>query len=146
MYVGRAPVGDATETGRFIFKTIQYLTTNSSYIQNILMVGEYLGFGGVSDYAGTMMDQNVDGSSADGYTTIGIPSDLYEVDRLYDRDWPGNDWPASELISRIHSGLHVINHLGHGSPSSALKLSSTTVYNSLTNTEHFFVYSQTCLA
>lgn len=146
VYVGRAPVGDATETERFTNKTIQYLSTNHTYMLKILMLGEHLGFGGVAEYAGTMLDQNVDTSSADGYATVGIPSDVYEVDRLYDRDWPGNDWPSSELISRIHSGLHVINHLGHGSTGSAMKLSSSTVYNSLTNTEHFFVYSQTCLA
>jgi len=146
VYVGRACVGSTTEADRFVNKTIQYLTSTSGYLQNVLMCGEYLGFGGVSDYAGTMMDQMVDGSSADGYTTVGIPSDLYSVDRLYDRDWPGNDWPSSELTSRINGGLHVINHLGHGSETSALKLSTSSIMSSLNNADHLFLYSQACLS
>jgi len=146
VYIGRACVGSTDEADRFVDKTIQYLTTVNGYLQNVLMCGEYLGFGGVSDYAGTMMDQMVDGSSADGYTTVGIPSDLYSIDRLYDRDWPGNDWPSSELTTRINGGLHVINHLGHGSETSALKLSNSTIMSSLNNADHLFLYSQACLS
>jgi hypothetical protein len=142
--VGRAPVGNVTEADRFVSKTMQYLTTSDTYLQNILMCGEYLGFGGVSDYAGNMMDQIVDGSSADGYTTIGIPADQYAIDRLYDRDWPGNDWPVSELNSRVNNGLHVINHLGHGNTDWALKMTSSAVLTNFANTDHCFLYSQAC--
>lgn len=144
VYVGRAAVGNTTEADRFVSKTIQYVTTSHAYLQNVLMCGEYLGFGGVSDYAGNMMDQMVDGSSADGYTTVGIPSDQYSVDRLYDRDWPGNDWPVSEMNTRVNGGLHIINHLGHGNTSWALKMMSSSILTSFSNDDHCFLYSQAC--
>jgi len=144
VYIGRASVGSATEADRFVSKTIQYMTTQSDYLRDVLMCGEYLGFGGVSDYAGDMMDQMIDGSSADGYTTVGIPSGQFTIDQLYDRDWAGNDWPQSELINRINAGLHIINHLGHGSEDYAMKLYNSTV-SSLTNTDLCFVYTQACL-
>jgi len=145
VYIGRASVGDATEATRFVNKTLWYLTDQHGRPQNVLMVGEHLGFGGVSEYAATMMDQNVDVSSADGYTTQGIPSDMYNVDRLYDQTWPGQSWPQSEIISRINAGQHILNHLGHGSPDYAMKLYNSTV-SSLSNTDLCFLYSQTCLA
>ncbi|GEM_PF-805233 len=144
VYIGRAAVGNTTEANRFVNKTIWYLTNQHTQIANVLMVGEYLGFGGESDYAGNMMDQIVDGSSADSYTTIGIPSDIYNVGRLYERDW--SNWPQSELVSRINGGLHIINHLGHGSPDKAMKLYDSDIMNQLTNNDLCFVYSQTCLA
>ena len=147
VYIGRACVDNTTEVDRFVSKTIRYLSHNtSSYLENVLMVGEYLGFGGVADYAADMMDQNIDSSNADGYSTIGIPSDEYSVDRLYERDWPGNDWPSSELVSRINNGVHIVNHLGHGNTDYAMKLYNSDVLSSFTNTDHCFVYSQTCLA
>ncbi len=143
VYVGRAAVGNSTEADRFVNKTIQYLDATDTYLQKVLMVGEYLGFGGISDYAGPMMDQIVDGSSADGYTTVGIPSDEYDVDRLYEQNY---NWSQSDLTSRINSGLHIINHLGHGSPDYAMKLYDSDIMSELTNGNHCLVYSQTCLA
>jgi len=148
VFIGRASVSNTTEADRFVSKTLQYLVGPTPQVPNVLMLGEYLGFGGISDYAGDMMDQMVDGSSADGYTTVGIPSDLFSIDRLYDRDYPGNDWPSSELTSRINGGdnLHIINHLGHGGQTSALKLTNSTIMSSLTNVNHLFLYSQACLS
>ena len=143
VYVGRAAVGNSTEATRFVDKTIWYLNHQHSQPQEVLMVGEYLGFGGVSDYAGDMMDQMIDGSSADGYTTVGIPSSAYSIDTLYERD---GSWSQSDLVSRINSGLHIINHLGHGSPDYAMKLYNSDITSQLTNTDLCFVYSQTCLA
>jgi hypothetical protein len=143
VWIGRACAGNATEAARFVNKTIQYITSSGDYLEKVLMVGEHLGFGGVSEYAKTMMLQNVDGSSADGYTTVGIPSDVYDVDGLYEADYT---WPQSDLTSRINAGLHVINHLGHGSPDYAMKLYNSHVLSTLNNTDHCFVYSQTCLA
>ncbi len=144
VYVGRASVGNTTEADRFVNKTIGYLAGDGIYLDKVLMCGEHLGFGGLSEYAGNMMDQMVNGSSADGYTTVGIPWQLFIIDRLYDRDWPGHDWPSSELISRINSGLHIINHLGHGSTNWAMKMTSGTAVSSMTNDDHCFIYSQAC--
>jgi hypothetical protein len=146
VYLGRASVGDATEATRFVNKTIQYITIADEYLQNVVMVGEYLGFGGEAQYAGLAMERIIDSCDAYGYFTIGIPSNQYNIDELFDRDWAGNDWPKSELITRINNGAHIVNHLGHGSPDYAMKLYNSDILSSLTNTEHCFVYSQTCLA
>ncbi len=147
VYVGRAPVGDTTEAARFVNKTIWYLDHQHSRIEHVLMCGEWLGFGGVAEYAAAMMNQIVDGSDLHGYTTVGIPSDEYTVSRLYDRDWqPDQDWPRSELVSRINTGLHIINHLGHGSPNYVMKFVSGQVTGSLTNEDLCFIYSQACLS
>ena len=141
--VGRASVGSSDEADRFVNKTIQYLNATEPYLQNVLLVGEYLGFGGVSDYAKPMMLEMMDGSSASGYSTYGIPSDKYSFDGLFEADYT---WPQSALTSRINSGLHIINHLGHGSPDYAMKMYNSHVISQLSNTDHCLIYSQTCLA
>jgi len=146
VYVGRAAVGNVIEADRFVNKTLQYLTCGDPYLQKVLLVGEHLGFGGISEYAAGTLDDLVDGCSSYGYTTVGIPSDVYAIDKLYDRDWSGNDWPRSELTTRINSDLHVVNHLGHGSPDYAMKLDNSQVMAYVANTDHCLVYSQTCLA
>jgi len=143
VYVGRASVGDATEAARFVSKTLQYVTTTGAYLQNVQMVGEYLGFGGEADYGAVAMDRNIDSCDAYGYFTYGIPSAAYVIDRLYERDM---SWSAGDLIDRINEGRHIVNHLGHGSPDQAMKLYNSTILSSLTNVDHCFVYSQTCLA
>ncbi|RKX26933.1 MAG: hypothetical protein DRP47_07425 [Candidatus Zixiibacteriota bacterium] len=146
VYVGRAPAGDVTEAERFVTKTLSYLNRTDPLLENVLLAGEYLGFGGVSDYAANSLEELIDGSGANGYITIGFPSSSFSIDELYDRDWSGNDWPRSELTTRINNGLHIINHFGHGSSYSAMKLSTSTIMSLLTNTDLFFLYSQACLS
>jgi len=146
VYLGRASVGNTTEANRFVNKTIQYMNANGAYLKKAIMLGEYLGFGGLGDYGGYSKDEIVDGSSAHRYTTVGIPSDKYEIDRLYDMTWPTGDWPVSELKTRINAGLHIINHYGHSNGSYNMKMSSSYVQYQLINTDLFFEYSQGCMA
>ena len=146
VFVGRCAAGNTAEVDRFVNKTIGYLTVSGVYLQKVLMVGEYLGFGGPADYAAETLDENIDGSDAHGYTTVGIPSSIFTVDRLYERDWAGNDWPQSELVTRINDGVHILNHLGHGSEDYAMKLYNSDVLSLVDNSDLCLVYSQTCLA
>ena len=143
VYVGRACAGNATEATRFVDKTIWYLNNQHTQPENVLLVGEHLGFGGESEYAGNTLDELVDGSDAHGYTTVGIPSDIYDVERLYERD---GYWSQSDLVQRINSGVHILDHLGHGDVGYAMKLYSSDILNQLDNDDYCFVYSQTCLA
>ncbi len=143
VYVGRAAVDSAAEATRLVNKTIWYLSGQHAFAERVLLVGEYLGFGGVAEYATSYLNELIDGSDAHGYTTVGFPSDMLEIDTLYDA--PGYDWPASELITRINNGLHIVNHLGHGNIDYAMKLYNSTL-SQLTNTDLCFFYSQTCLA
>ncbi|MGD8452606.1 MAG: C25 family cysteine peptidase [Phycisphaerae bacterium] len=140
--VGRASVDNATEAARFVTKTLWYLNGQHPHPERVLMVGEYLGFGGIANYGGNMMDQLIDGSSADGYTTVGIPTSDYEIDKLYERD---QNWGTSDIVNKINNGVHFLNHMGHGSPNHAMNLYDYQLLE-LTNTTLCFVDSQTCLA
>jgi len=142
VYVGRACVGNSYEVDNFIQKTIGYVYTNDSYVNNALMVGEYL-WSDPDTWGGDYMDELINGSSNNGYTTIGVPSDEYNIDKLYDRDWPGNDWPKEEIINRINQNVHIINHLGHSWFNYNMKMNNS-VADALTNNRYFFAYSQGC--
>ena len=141
VYVGRASVGSNEEVDNFVEKTISYLFTDDPYLEDALMVGELLDTTPLT-WGGNYMDELIDGSSENGYTTKGIPSNKYNIDTLYEKN--GN-WYASELITKIENGIHFINHLGHANYNSAMKLSTSSI-NSLTNEKLCFVYSQGCMA
>jgi len=144
VYVGRACIDSIDEMKNFVSKTIAYQETQHEYIFNVLLVGEYLGFGGVAEWGGNYKDEFVNYSDANGYFTIGFPSDVYNISKLYDRDWEGNNWPKSELINRINNNeVHIINHIGHASETYNMKLYNSDV-DGLTNTEYLFAYSQGC--
>ncbi|MEZ5360012.1 MAG: C25 family cysteine peptidase [Candidatus Zixiibacteriota bacterium] len=146
VFVGRASVSNTTEAQRFVAKTIRYLTTQGTYLKKSLLLGEYLGFGGISDYGGNAMDQLVGYCEDDDYVTYGMPEDTFEFDRLYDRDYAGNDWPVTELFDRINSDFHLINHDGHSNTSYALKCGSSTAIQEMKNDNLFLLYSQGCYA
>ncbi len=161
VYVGRACVGNREEAGFFVNKTISYLITDpdDDYLDEALMVGEYIGIWGEGRWGGDHMDELIDGCNNHGYKTVGIPSDEYNISTLYDRDWRWPYWPKEELIMRINNGTHIINHLGHGHPFHVMKLDEPVLYDflfdevigvchdileNLTNNKYFFVYSQAC--
>jgi len=145
LYVGRATADNSAEAARFVDKTIAYLTSQNSYLYNALNSSEYLGFGGDVQYAKIYMQEFIDSSSNHGYSTAGIPTDAFALDELYDLDWPGYSWPASEVISRINNGVHFINHLGHCNEYIALKNHLTSL-GQLTNENYCFIYTQGCYA
>ena len=95
-------------------------------------------------WGGDYKDEIKDGSCANGYCTVGFP-DTYNKSTLYDRDYSGNDWPKSEIISIINSNVHTINHLGHANVGIVLKMYNSDV-DALTNDKYFFGYSQGCYA
>jgi len=77
------------------------------------MVGEYLGFGGPSEYAKDSMEQIRLGGTYDGYTTAGFISSSFITDlsdNLYDKD---GTWSENKLINLINNGVQITNHLGH---------------------------------
>jgi hypothetical protein len=142
VYVGRACVENSTEVDNFIQKTVSYVYTDDPYLNKALMVGEFL-WDNPDTWGGDYMDELIDGSSAHGYNTTGVPSDEYTIDTLYDRDWPGNDWPKEEIIARINQNVHIINHLGHSWYDYNMKMDNDDA-DALTNTRYFFAYSQGC--
>lgn len=147
VYVGRACVDNADDADNFVTKTVAYINKDpeDEYLTKFCLAGEYLGNYGIASWGGNYLDQLIDECTDDGYNTTGIPSDEYTIDTLYDRDWPGNDWPKTEIMNRIDDGVHVINHLGHASYGYNMKMYGSDVYD-LTNTEYCFIYSQGCMA
>lgn len=150
VYVGRAPVDSEAEVQNFVDKTLAYQSTpiTDENLRKVWMVGEYLGFGGVADWGGNYKDEIKEGSSAHGYTTVGFEDSGYasgfDVSTLYDRDYPDNNWPASEIIGIINDNAHLINHLGHANVDYGMKMVNSDV-DGLTNSELYFIgYSQGC--
>ena len=145
VYVGRACVGTTAEVNNFVTKTVAYINrdVNDPYLKKICLAAEYLGDYGIASYGGTYMDQLVNGSTDDGYTTVGISADDYEINKLYDS--PSYDWPPSAIISVINNGVHVINHLGHANEVYNMKIDTSDV-DALTNPSNrtCFIYSQGC--
>lgn len=147
VYVGRACVGTTTEVSNFVTKTVAYINKNpeDAYLAEVCFAGEYLGDYGIASYAGAYLDQLEDECTDDGYTTVGMPSDEYDIYKLYDSET--YDWPPSAIITIINNGVHIINHLGHASYDYDLKLDTYDV-DGLNNPSNLacFIYSQGCMA
>ncbi|MCX6667477.1 MAG: C25 family cysteine peptidase [Euryarchaeota archaeon] len=169
VHVGRACVDNLNDVSNFTSKTISYMNTdeNDAYIKNVSMVGEFLDFGGPSDWGGNFMDDLIGKCFKHFYTTQGFPKNKFNIDKLYDRDWQENGWPEPQvgsggwpkelLIDQINNQtVHIINHLGHGNNYHVMKLDEPVIYRNgvihgechdvydMTNDKYFFVYSQAC--
>ncbi|PNX53137.1 MAG: hypothetical protein BV458_05975 [Thermoplasmata archaeon M9B2D] len=146
VYVGRACVDTIDDVNNFVQKTVEYLSLipTETYLGDVTLAGEYLGDYGIASYAGTYLDQMVNSSSDDGYTTVGIPADQYVINKLYDA--PGYYWPKSAIISLINNGVHIINHLGHASYDYNMKMYISDVSAFINENNFCFVYSQGCMS
>jgi hypothetical protein len=145
VYVGRACVDSTADVTNFVTKTVAYLTTSPEeyYLKQACFVGEYLGDYGIASYSGGYMDELINGSTDDGYTTVGIPASKYTITKLYDS--PTYYWDPSELMAIINAGVHLINHAGHSYYDYNMKMYSSDV-DALTNDKPCFIYSQGCMS
>lgn len=131
VWVGRACVDNIKEVNNFIQKTISYEETTDNYIIQVLLLGEYLGFGGEAEWGGNHKDE-----------VMKLIPPVYNITRMYDKLMY---WDKYNLADVINNGVHIINHDGHGWTTYALKLHNSDL-KLLHNTKYFFLYSQTCLA
>ncbi|MBC7080935.1 MAG: choice-of-anchor J domain-containing protein [Thermoplasmatales archaeon] len=143
VYVGRAPVDNAVELANFVRKTLEYDTSEDSYLHNVLFCAEYIGGGGIADYGSSYKEEMRNGSNANGYYTVGIPGDEYNIITLYDSTT--YTWSAGDLANVINSGIHIVNHLGHASYDNVMRFYIPDVIQ-LRNTRYFILYSQGCFA
>jgi hypothetical protein len=146
VYVGRVPADNVGEVNNFLNKTFQYLNSQTGYLQDVLMAGEHLRFGGLGEYGGYALDEMIDDYNRHGYETLGVPSSMFNIDKLYDKDWPGNDWPKTVLANKIDNGIHLINHYGHCNEYYAMKMMYSDVVINISNSDLCFIYSQGCRA
>jgi hypothetical protein len=156
VYVGRACVDNTEEVDNFVQKTVEYLSlpAGDTYLSEATFAGEYLGDYGIASFGGTTLNQLINGSSENGFTTVGIPASLYNIVKLYDELYPGFDpqnpwgtgWPKEEIINRINNGVHLINHDGHAYYEYNMRMYNADA-SALTNDHNFcFVYSQGCMS
>jgi Peptidase family C25/Propeptide_C25 len=156
VYVGRACVDNTDEVDNFVQKTVEYLSLSpgETYLGDATFAGEYLGDYGIASFGGTTLNQLINRSSENGFTTVGIPASSYIIDKLYDESYPGFDpnnpwgtgWPKEEIINRINNGVHLINHDGHANYEYNMRM-NTDDANGLTNNDNYcFVYSQGCMS
>jgi hypothetical protein len=147
VFVGRAPVTAPYEVQNFVNKTLDYEGTTDEYLRTVYMLGEHLGFSGVSEYATDSLEQIRLGSDADGYTTIGFEdspyANFFETPYLYES--PNESWTSSQLMEIMNTGAHIFNHLGHANQYINMQIFVGEL-DSLENTDYFFVYSQGCLS
>jgi len=129
VYIGRIPADNYTEAMNQINKIITF--ENNGSPTKVLLTGDKLES---STWGGDRMDWL--------YSFMGsIPKTT-----LYDRNWEGNDWPKSQLLTYINSNQYYnINYSGHSTIFSDIKLSNNDIHM-MTNNNYFFVYSQGCYA
>jgi len=134
VWVGRACIDSDDEVSNFVMKTIGFESSTGSYLNNILFVGEYLGFPGVSEYGGNYKD----------LLLPIVPGDFI-VDTLYDRDLPSH-WTKEDMINILNNETRfLINHDGHSYYGYNMRMNNDDV-DSLVNDNYFFVYSHGCMA
>ncbi len=128
--IGRFCYNSDAEIANFLAKLTDYLNTpEESETKMALFLGEQLN----SDptWGGDYMDELIDGSSANGYTTTGIPSS-WNPETLYDS--PGYYWSGADLLPLLSSGYNFVNHLGHASTTIGLGITiSDLTTDNITN-------------
>jgi hypothetical protein len=146
--VGRMSFSNATELEQMLNKSFKYqFTPVAGEFRNILMAGEslwtkepYITYG--SDYLKLLVGEHSD----NGYTTSGIPAD-YTFDTMYDEV---KTWTKQELMDHLNLGRPMLNHSGHASQTSVMRLSNSDITNAnfygLNGVDHNFtiVYTHGC--
>ncbi|MFH1752116.1 MAG: C25 family cysteine peptidase [archaeon] len=178
VFVGRAPVDSEIELSNFVRKTLAYEQAKENgdeYLKKILMVGEHLGFSGDMEFSRNALEEVRLGTTKYEPSNSGFPFSYYQ-DTLYDKDnlcchtWcasdtkcetlndnsycnnhackPDNCWLKSELLSKMSESVHIINHGGHSSNFSNMRLKNNCEnyfdVDNLTNSEYFIAYSTGC--
>jgi len=131
--VGRACVDSEKEVSNFVKKSISYDELfYDDYFKRVLFLGEHLGAAFYFDWGGRYKD----------LIEPIFPSE-YNITKLYQED---NSWDLDVYwyLLNEHPPL-IINHDGHGSPTSAMRLNCPTIED-LSNDKYYFIYSHTCLA
>ncbi|MBD3298002.1 MAG: hypothetical protein GF341_05045, partial [candidate division Zixibacteria bacterium] len=146
VHVGRVPASSPTQVSNYVNKVLAYTSSNDPYLDQVLLAGEQLTFGGWGEYGGYAMDEMVDGSDAHGFHTYGFPSSVYTIAKLYDYLEPNNYWNPWELFPHLNGGVHIVDHLGHSDVPYAMRTDTLMLRQHLSNSEYFFVYAEGCNA
>ncbi|MDD2228531.1 MAG: C25 family cysteine peptidase [Candidatus Cloacimonetes bacterium] len=148
--IGRFCYNSDTEIANFLNKVMIYmLAPVENEIKTAFFAGEWLWDG--PTWAGDYMDEMIAGSSANGYTTIGVPTS-WDISTLYDRTFGSADsWGASQIRPMLSQGANFVNHLGHSNTTYNMRLSnnqvsSTSISNNGSNHNFSIYFTQGCYA
>ena len=144
--VGRASVETVAEAANFVDKIIRYQTAPVvSQIKNAQMTGELIY--DEPTWGADEKEEIVSGTSAHGYTTVGIPP-TWTVTELYDRDLYPAEWDKWDVINNLNNGIHVHNHCGHSINNYTMKMYDSDILSYFTNdgiaNTYFVVFNQGC--
>ena len=126
VYIGRAPVSDATEATNFIYKTIAFE-------------------GAFAPWKASMW-----GAQLDAFTWGGDHKDeiadyfpgYYDVTTYYDKDGTGS---TANWVASFNAGQNFVNHCAHGNPDTMTHINRNDVDTQITNISNFsLVYSIGC--
>lgn len=134
--VGRVPAENAVALANFIKKNMAAYGYCESESKNAFFCGENL-FPGI--WGKSYMKEIENGSTAHGFTTSGYP-DGYPRAYLFDQD---KRWSSADIINAINKGIYILNHIGHSSVTSNMRLYSSSVAK-LTNARYYLLYTQGC--
>lgn len=148
--IGRFCYNSDGEIANFINKTQTYLNQPvASEATTALFVGEWLWDG--PTWGGDYMDEMVGGSSANGYTTVGVPT-TWNISTMYDRTYGAADsWTGSQLRPLLSNGPNLVNHLGHSNTTYCMRMNNnnvtpTSITNNGINHNFSVVFTQGCYA
>lgn len=148
VHVGRFSVENREELANIVEKTVAHLKGTRN--RAILLAGEKLGFGGVSEYAEPSLEELWNGGEANGYLTRSFGSEpSLQKKTIYAQNYPSNKWTDTVMINAINTNeVGVINHLGHGLAGLNLRLNlnSPDKLALIKNPTPLFVFSQACLS
>lgn len=134
VYVGRAPVDTAAETGRFVAHTLHYAQNAHPNRDNVLFMGEYLGeHDGRHPHGGNALDRI-------------LPS-FGGFDQIWLDDRPYNDeiWTRSDGMAALNAAPHLVAHFGHANQTYVMRIGNSDA-GALVNTDPFLVNSGGCYA
>jgi len=146
--IGRYCYNNDTEIANFLNKVQSYLIAPvESEIKTAFFAGEWLWDG--PTWGGDYMDEMIGGSSAHGYTTVGVPT-TWGITTLYDRTFGAADsWDADDIRPLLSQGPLYVNHLGHSNTTYSLRMSTnqvsaSTITNNGSNHNFGVYFTQGC--
>ena len=144
VHVGRVCSDNTTEAQNFINKLMLYERQPIvAELESAAFFGEYLW---EETWGGMYMEEIRLGSSAWGYTTLGVPL-TWDTETYYEMG--GGSWSGTDYINAMSGGTHMAHHLGHSNSGFNCKVYTDQIpqftANGVTHT-HNIGYSQGCMA
>ncbi len=149
--VGRFPVATTDELAHMVRKTLRHESATAAELAPNAFLAEKVNFGSVV-YATGFMEELRWGTNTYALVSMGYENspyaDVFDTSHtLYDSDL--GLWDTTDALNHLNRDYFSINHLGHGSATTCMKipLSKTNhqaTVAAFTNSLPYFIYSQAC--